>query len=291
MILNEHKYRPITGKYLSVGKHTVTIPADKIFEIFARNSIPDEQLAKIYADSANIDTATRHGKGSIFDHSLISSFSDCEYNCLDVSDYEGATIIHNMNNDIPEQYHNTYDFIYNGSCMDNLFDPVTFIKNTSKMLKPGGRVVHLECACAVAGAYLSYSPEWFFSFYAINGFLDCKVYATVARESSGNPHSFNTDLFLWNPYFTRVDNYDYIEGCKSVNGLMHLLIVAEKQENSTNDVIPMQSHYMQPSDNDWRKRYEDFCKVSRPILRANTMKENVDLPLLSNHYQYLGSDF
>jgi len=291
MILNEHKYRPITGKYLSIGKQTVTIPEKIIFDLFAQYSISDELLKEKYADPVNIDTATRHGQGSIFDHSLIASFSSCDYNCLDVSDYEGATIIHNMNIDIPELYHNTYDFIYNGSCMDNLFDPVTFLKNTSKMLKPGGRIIHLECASALAGAYLSFSPEWFFSYYAINGYFDCKVYAIVARESSDDPHVFNTDLFQWNPYFTRTDNYDYIKGCKSVNGLMYLLVSAEKQEDSTSEIIPMQSHYMHSSDNDWRKRYEDFCVVNRQILRSNVLKDDVELPLLTNHFNYLGSDF
>jgi SAM-dependent methyltransferase len=291
MILNEHKYRPITGKYLSIGKQTVTIPADIIFDLFAQYSLPDEKLKKIYADPSNIDTSTRHGKGFIFDHSLLSAFSSCEYNCLDVSDYEGATIIHDMNTIIPEQYHNTYDFIYDGGCMDNMFDPVTFLKNTSNILKPGGRIVHLECASALAGAYLSFSPEWFFSYYAINGYVDCKVYAIVARESSVDPNIFNTDLFLWAPYFTRTDNYDYIKGCKSVNGLMYLLITAEKQDNSTSDIIPMQSHYLQPTDFDWRKRHEDFCIAKRPILKTNLLKENVDLPLLTDHYKYLGSDF
>jgi len=291
MILNEHKYRPIKGKYLSIGKQTVTIPADLIFDLFKYYSIPGEQLKLFYADPANIDISTRRGKGFIFDHSLLSAFSSCEYNCLDVSEYEGATILHDMNTIIPKEHYNTYDFIYDGGCMDNMFDPVTFLKNASNMLKLGGRIVHVECASAYAGAYLSFSPEWFFSYYAINNYLDCKVYAIVARESSGNPHVFNSDLFLWSPYFTRTEDYDYIKGCQSLNGQMFLLVIAEKQANSTSDVIPMQSHYLQPTDIDWRNRYEDFCNVRRPLLKTNLLKDNIELPLLTDHFQYLGSDF
>lgn len=214
LMLHEHKYKPITGEYLSLGKQTVTLPREVVRSLFVSNSLEVEPLDAVYADEANIDTVTRHGSNYILDHSLISAFSDCHYNCLDVSDYEGADIIHDMNTPIGEQHYGKYDFIYNGSCMDNIFDPVSFIKNTSRMLAPNGRVMHIECATALAGAYLSFSPEWFFSYYAANGFKDCKVYAIVARESSGHAHLFDTDLFVWNPYFTRSANYDYINGCK-----------------------------------------------------------------------------
>ncbi len=59
----------------------------------------------------------------------------------------------------------------------------------------GGRILHIECATGVPGAYLMYSPEWFFSYYAINNFIDCKVYVTIARDEGCNRHIFNTDLY------------------------------------------------------------------------------------------------
>ncbi|MEO5358383.1 MAG: class I SAM-dependent methyltransferase [Nitrospirae bacterium YQR-1] len=292
-LLNEHAFSPITGQFLAIGRSTVYTPKNVLTDLFNKYKIPTETLQSIYSSNKYIDNSTRRSTGEITDDALIASFSGCQYNCLDISGYEGADIIHDMNTPIPQDYHGKYDFIYNGGCMDNMFDPVTCIKNTAKMLSPNGRIVHAESATAMAGYYLTFSPEWFFSYYAINNFYDCKVYVVVAREPYKDigRKIFDADLFLWRPYFTRTQDYNYIEGCRSVDGLMLLIVVAQKGRHSTSDTIPIQSHYLRPSDTDWRARYEDFCATPRPLLKPDFYYGNVTLPLLSDHYQYLGSGF
>ncbi len=288
-LLSEQAYRPITGRFLCIGKHTVNVPPDTLFGLLEAHDIPTGQVKESLARGER-DTKTRHAGLSVYDHDLIAAISGgkAEYNCLDVSDYEGADIIQDMTRPISDALEGQFDFIYNGSCMDNIFDPVSFIKNTSRMLKPGGRVIHVEGACAVAGAYLMFSPEWFFSYYAVNDFVDCKVYATVARESSNHPTIFDATLFHWRPYFTRNPDYDYIEACKSVNGLMHVMIVAEKGPDSASDRNPMQSHYLGEKDVDWREKYADFSRSGRPLLRAPRRRAETVLPLLTDHFEYLG---
>jgi hypothetical protein len=101
-------------------------------------------------------------------------FSPGRVMALDVSDYEQAEIVFDLNETLPAKYHRIADFIFNGSCLDNLFDPATAIKSLSKMLRPGARVMHLEHGTAIQSAFLCYSPEWFFDFYAINNYADCQ---------------------------------------------------------------------------------------------------------------------
>ncbi len=88
-------------------------------------------------------------------------FCDADVIALDVSDYEGAEIIHDLNTPLPNKYRSVADFIFNGSCLDNLFDPAMAIKSMSKMLRPGGRVMHVEHGSPIQGAFLCYSPEFF----------------------------------------------------------------------------------------------------------------------------------
>lgn len=292
LLLSEQKYRPITGDFLCIGKQTVNVPLDALLGLFERHGVPDRMM-KDAIRQENMDVKTRHAGSSVYDHSLIKAMAggNVKYNCLDVSDYEGADIIHDMTSPVPSSLHEKFDFIYNGSCMDNVFDPVSFIRNTSRMLKPNGRIIHIECAGAVAGAYLMFSPEWFFSYYAINEFVDCKVYVTIARNSTGHPAIFDTALYHWRPPFTRDPNYDYIEGCKSINGLMHVIVVAEKGAKSTSDANPMQSQYFGSSDRDWREMYPVFSESGRTLLKAPRHEEGKALPLLSDHYQYLGDGF
>jgi len=294
LLLHENSYKEIVGDYLSIGKQTVNVQKEEMFEIFS-NSPHNQSLKEIYK-SQNFDNLTRQAGrieiDTILDHDLLKCISqNALYHCLDRSDYEGADIICDMNNTLPAELENRFDFIYNGSVMDNIFDPVSFVINTTKMLKPGGRIMHIECSGGVPGAYLMHSPEWFFSYYAINDFVDCKIYITIATEEGEVTNFFDTDLYTWNPYFTRDPNYKLIEACKSINNLMHVIVIAEKGENSSSEKRPIQMQYLDENCVDWRKKYHEYSSSKRPILSLGTKKDNIKLPYLSDHYSYIGSGF
>src|SRR5688572_28944649 len=95
---------------------------------------------------------------------------------LDVTDYERADIVHDLGYSVPDTLHERFDFIYNGGCLDNMFNPGMAMINFSKMLRPGGRVVCMEAASSWCAPYIIYSPGWFSDYYVANGFADCKVY-------------------------------------------------------------------------------------------------------------------
>jgi hypothetical protein len=272
-----------------VGKQTIHVKEDDIARLFKKYDVPTANFQELVKHE-NKDTSTRHRQDSISDEALYRGFCDAHYQCLDISDYEGATLIHDMNEPVPEQYHNGFHFIYNGSVMDNLFDPITFIKNTSKMLKPGGRILHLEAMTNVTGSFLMFSPEWFFSYYAINQFDDCKVYAFRIDEANSRFY-FDADLFAWNPYFTRDEQYDYLTAAKAVDGYMYLLVVAEKGLDSTSDRHPQQMQYLHDGAVDWREMYHQFSKNSRPKMDPGYKKRKVLVPFETDHFEYLGSKF
>ena len=50
--------------------------------------------------------------------------------------------------------------------------------------------------------YLSFSPEWFYSYYAINNFADCKVYVCHQTEKGETRTIYDTNLFEYKPEFT-----------------------------------------------------------------------------------------
>lgn len=136
-----------------------------------------------------------------------------------------------------------------------------------------------------------YSPEWFFSYYAINDFIDCKIYVTIATEEGETTNFFDTDLYAWSPYFTRDPNYKLIEACKSINGLMHVIVIAQKGENSSSEKRPIQMQYLDENCVDWRKKYHEYSKTKRSLLSLESKKNNIKLPYLSDHYSYIGSGF
>jgi len=135
-----------------------------------------------------------------------------------------------------------------------------------------------------------YSPEYFFSYYAANNYLDCRVYVTLAYKNETRFH-YSCDWFEWQPYFERnADEYWDLAAARSVNGLMHCIVVAEKGAESTDTQIPIQMQYLDNDCYDWREMYEVWQSRRQPVLKLDEQRPATHAPYYSSHYRYLGSD-
>jgi len=288
LLLAENAFKPVTGSYLSLGKQNLSVSREDINALFIKYGLDTAKLNSLY-EKGIFDKSTKYGSGNIHDHDLLSCFSQARYRSLDRSDYEGADVVHDMNEPLPDSLKGQFDFIFNGSVMDNVFDPATLIKNTTQLLKPGGRILHLEHAGSYPGAFVMFSPEWLYSYYAVNNFKDCKTYVFLGNERGEGRFNWFGPMFSWKPAFTQAENYDYESAIKSASGMMHVLVIAEKGEESTHDKNPIQMQYLDDSVPDWRKRHDDFLKSPRPLIPLEKPGGKIVLPFLSDHYEYLGS--
>src|SRR5262245_34682707 len=112
MLLAEHRYRPIRGQLLSISRQTVALTPGEARALLEETGTP------VRATASRIDTTTKHQLGErnfISDESFYALFSDAQLVVLDVSDYEKADIIHDMNRPIPERLENQFDFAILGS--------------------------------------------------------------------------------------------------------------------------------------------------------------------------------
>ena len=170
-----------------------------------------------------------------------------KHKVLDQSDYEGAEIIWDLGYPVPQDLHDRFDFIYNGGCLDNMFNPAVAMMNFTKMLKPGGRLVCMESASSFNSAYLMYSPGWFWDYFDVNNFVDWRVYICSYK---------NSRELMYGPW--KWFEYDMP---KNKNGPApetrnnHVLVVsiAEKGELTTPDRQPLQYQY--------RKNAQDMPEV------------------------------
>lgn len=293
-LLFEHSInKPIDGDFLSIGKQTVLVDHPTIVEMFEAYGLSTRALEQLFVNQT-FDASTRHARNSITDNDLLSAYSTATYSCLDRSPYEGAEIIQDMNLPLADDLKGRFDFVLDGSVLDNVFDPASFIRNAALLLRPGGRVVHINASSSTVGAYTMPSPEWFFSFYAINNFADCKVYVILERSRGESRFSYDTDLFEYSPYFTRDEDFHYYDAANSIKGRMHTIVIAEKGRSSTSDQIPTQVQYLDSSVPDWRVKHEVFNRNVRrkfePRFRAQRLdSQKVVAPFRSTHYRYLCS--
>ena len=68
-----------------------------------------------------------------------------------------------------------------------------------------------------------------------------------------------------------------------------IICYAEKGEKSSNNKIPIQSHYIEKDESDWRKKSIIFSKKKISSLMLDKKINKKKLPFLSNHYKFIGS--
>ena len=265
-LLTEHQYKKIEGNVLFVGRQTTFLDEKSLEALLQKHGL---SMPKGFSYEFDNETRGAAGQRFITDRCFMRSIGVEKVDFLDVTDYEGAEIVHDLGYPVPDSLLNRYDFIYNGGCLDNMFNPGTAIVNFSKMLRPGGRVVCVESASSFNSPYLMYSPGWFWDYYVTNGFADCKVY--IGSFHDGDELCFGP----WDWYYANLLG----EKCtwQETNGPSpaarennHLVIVsiAEKAANSTAERQPIQLQYRVNEDliKECTAKAEAMCACPRPVI-------------------------
>ncbi len=303
MLLHENLYRPIKGKVLLLGRQTVGIDIPVLHNIFSAYG------KELKYSSDQIDSDTRHSTENEYNNSKSEYITDelffktlsSEIECidvLDVSDYEGAEVVADLNKPIDKSLHEKYDFIYDGSVLDNIFNPAQAIENIARMLKSdGGRIFHIDVSSAFPGSMLSPMPEFFYGFYAANKFKDVKVYL-AQREDVGDRFMFQTKLWKYSPFYTRQSNYDHMMGLR-VNGpcCIQTITIAEKFKRIDEVIYPKNLQYIdkEKGDQDWTQMEHQYGKFDRPVYFERVNPSSCPKALaplfLTDHYSLIEGAF
>jgi len=301
VLLAENERQQFTGNILLVGRSTVTLSDNCLRKLLPKSS---------YLKLSKSDSITRHHSNgySVVDESLFVSISDqiANIDVMDVSSYEGANILHDLNTDIPEHLEARYDLIYDSSVLDNIFSPSTGIKNIHKMLKSDGRYVGLNVASFYPGAMTAMHPEWFYGFFCINRYSRLDVLLTEASIDVFDRFDYLTALYKYSPFYTKRPDYDYFAACDRSKFVYHTITIAKKNvESGFGKLIkfPKNLQYIESGiDDDWTK-HAKFLESIPPLIGKDNVKffEKTEgwslngvhstLPHLSDHYDLLGVGF
>ena len=214
-LLREHQVREITGRFLFIGRQTTYTTLERALSLISQESVvlnPGRHVS--------YDDDTRAGKSSnqryLSDFSLISHFSKAECSSLDVSQYENATIICDLNQPVSPCHRQQFDFIYNGSCLDNIFNPAQALINITDLLAPGGRVLNVEHGTRCNNPYTTFNPAWFFDYYALNHFIRWHIFIAAFSRLDSDWSVFEllpciqsprTDNAEWSGYFPDIGHF------------------------------------------------------------------------------------
>ncbi len=104
-----------------------------------------------------------------------------EVDSLDFSDYEGASIIHDLSRPIPEQLKGKYSALFDGGTLEHIFNFPVAIRNCMDLLKTGGHFISITpCNNHCGHGFYQFSPELFYSLFTLqHGFKIQLVYLAV----------------------------------------------------------------------------------------------------------------
>ena len=111
-----------------------------------------------------------------FDEILVDYLKANSVDSLDNSNFEGANIICDMNNEL-KNINKQYDTIIDIGTSEHIFNINQNLINISKLCKKGGRIIHCLPANNQCGhGFWQFSPEIFFSLYdESNGYQSTKL--------------------------------------------------------------------------------------------------------------------
>lgn len=120
------------------------------------------------------------------DQLLRDQFGASKVDSVDFSEYESASIIHDMNLPLPSQVVGHYDTVVDGGCLEHIYNVPQALLNCSSLCKPGGQILHMLPANNCCGhGFWQFSPELFFSLYSHrNGYSNTEVFLADLSKSS-----------------------------------------------------------------------------------------------------------
>lgn len=103
---------------------------------------------------------------------------------LDYSEYEGATLLHDLNQPVPQEWDEQYDMILDGGSLEHVFQFPTALASCMRMVKKGGHFVTITPSNNFSGhGFYQFSAELFFRVFSReNGFsLPLVAFAEARR--------------------------------------------------------------------------------------------------------------
>jgi len=237
MIALESKHKPLPDVIHTVGRLAMGFTYEEAAFVLRRAGV-EPRVVKVEIDGSTIE-GRNNPRPVINDRTFFGMLGVSDVAAIDISDYEGAAIIWDLCSPIPDRLANTCDFIVGGSTLDNVFSPAQYIQNIARMLRPGGRWFEVNHANDFSSPYVILTPPWYFDFFCVNMFSDCRVY--VLEFAGAVVHAYKTLVPLLRNQQVGWGLIDNFEGREDIT--LAVVAFAEKGTESTWSEIPIQAPY------------------------------------------------
>jgi hypothetical protein len=171
--------------------------------------------------------------GTNYAEGLFKYFGAESVDSIDYSDYEGATIIHNMNIAIEDNLKNRFSCVLDGGSLEHIFIYSTALKNCMDMVKVNGHLILETPANNYFGhGFYQFSPELFFSVLCEqNGFAETKIF-------------MQDDRSRWYEVISPKLLKKRVSTCCARNNSSTMLVISKKMNDVPDILSVLQSDYI-----------------------------------------------
>jgi SAM-dependent methyltransferase len=158
MLISTIKEHELGGAFLMLGRQRfVGTRKGRSAEAFA---------AKIAQYLPGLREADLRNSDDNYSERFFEKLGFSSVDSLDFSDFEGASIIHDLTQPVGDDLACRFDVIYDGGTCEHVFELPTAYRNIDKMLKPGGVLIgHSPCNNWINHGFYQISPEMVYGFW------------------------------------------------------------------------------------------------------------------------------
>src|SRR5574341_140267 len=123
LLIREHRRRPLGGSILCLGHQNVYATYDRALKMLAEDGVTAASLPEDFDPRTNIPAwRGTVDEDNISDEAFLRLLGAETVQAMDVSDHEGAQIIHDLNRPIPPSLRGRFDMVLDGGTLEHVFD-------------------------------------------------------------------------------------------------------------------------------------------------------------------------
>jgi len=238
LLLDEAHRRPFTGTVLQLARTSIFFTEAELRRWARKHGVA---LAADAATSLSHDPRLAM-QGCLSDRSFFHLLGFDQVVSADISDYEGADILWDLNQPAPETLYERFDLVFEGGTIQHIFDLRQVFANIHSTLKTGGRVIHAMSPSNnhVDHGFYMFSPTLFADTYSTFGYRIETIYLCDFL-----PFWFHGRLFSrpFRIYRYLPGSLDHLSYGRWGNRQTNIFVVATKLPGASSEAVPQQGQY------------------------------------------------
>ncbi|HLC49308.1 MAG TPA: hypothetical protein VJI96_02920 [Candidatus Andersenbacteria bacterium] len=231
LLAREHKKRPLKGPVLTIGRQCVYATVEDITTMLREENLTVHPLPSTQSTATNIPAwKNTPNEQYTSDQVFFQLLTGLPVAALDVSAYEGAEYVWDLNNPVPDDWTHKFGTVIDSGSLEHVFNIKQALINMNRLTAPHGKIIHITPANNyLEHGFFQFSPTLFIDYYSVNNFEKLSCILIEQSTWDGNTSWYGWEWGIQRPY-TPVMN------AKTTA----LFVSAEKGANSTEHITPQQ---------------------------------------------------